>query len=146
MTTGGVISRIHTNGTYHNIGAKASRVLGDDWMTDSSRVYDLIDTHLRPRMTLIKVDDCEGIQIRHAFHYGAKTFMDATRSDIFLLNCESGHIDEGKTFVLGQKCNIRSVNFIRENPAEYISEEDRSNVLRLYLFDCAYTPTVHVIR
>lgn len=146
MTTGGVISRIHTNGTYHNIGARASRVLGDDWMTDSSRVYDLIDTHLRPRMTLIKVDDCQGIQIRHAFHYGAKTFMDATRSEIFLLNCESGHIDEGKTFVLGKKCSIRSVNFIRENPAEYISEEERGNVLRLYLFDCAYTPAAHVIR
>ena len=145
-SVGGVISRIHTNGTYHNIGAKASSVLGADWMNDSSRVYELIDTHLRPRMTLIKIEDCEGIQIRHAFHYGAKTFLEATRSEIFMINCESGHIDKGKSLELGKKCNIRSVNFIRENPSEYISEEERSNTLRLYLFDCAFVPAVHVIR
>ena len=115
-------------------------------MNESSRVYELIDTHLRPRMTLIKIEDCEGIQIRHAFHYGAKTFLEATRSEIFMINCESGHIDKGKSLELGKKCTIRSVNFIRENPSEYISEEERSNTLRLYLFDCAFVPAVHVIR
>jgi hypothetical protein len=138
----GVITRIHTNGTYHNIGQKSHTVLHPDWMTDFSRVYDLIDTHLSPRMTLIKVSGSRDVEVRHAFHYGANTFLWAADSDIVLVNCESGHIGRGKSFVLDGGVELWGVNFIRETPYEALEETKAGNMLTLYQFKAAHQPSV----
>jgi hypothetical protein len=138
----GAITRIHTNGHYHNIGYKSQTVLHPDWMTDSSRVYELIDTHLRPRMTLFKVSGSRNVQIRHGFHYGANTFLWAAESDVTLINCESGHISSGKSFVLGGGAEIWGVNFIRENSQPAIQELKAGNILTIYQFKAAHQPSV----
>ena len=141
----GVITRIHTNGTYHNIGIKAQTVLHPDWMTDASRVYELIDTHLSPRMTLVKVNGSEKIQLRHVFHYGANTFLWVAKSDVELINCESGHIARGKSFVLGGEVELWGVNFIRENPYEATEELQMGNVMTIYQFKAAHRASaIHV--
>ncbi len=137
----GAITRIHTNGTYHNIGAKSHVVLNSDWMTDSSRVYELIDTHLSPRMTLVKVEGSTGIQLRHVFHYGAKTFLESTKSELFLLNCESGHIGRGKSFLLGGEVDLLGINFIRENQYESLQEVQKGNVVTVYQYNEAHRPS-----
>lgn len=138
----GAITRIHTNGTYHNIGYKSQTVLHPDWMTDSSRVYELIDTHLSPRMTLFKVSGSQGIQIRHGFHYGANTFLWAAESDVILINCESGHIGRGKSFVMGGGVELWGVNFIRENPHEAVEMLKAGNMMTIYQFKAAHQPSV----
>jgi hypothetical protein len=138
----GVITRIHTNGTYHNIGGKSHTVLHPDWMTDYTRVYELIDTHLSPRMTLIKVSGSRDIEVRHAFHYGANTFLWAADSDIVLVNCESGHIGHGKSFVFAGDVELWGVNFIRENPHEAIEIEKAGYMMTLYQFKAAHQPSV----
>ena len=138
----GAITRIHTNGTYHNIGIKAQTVLHPDWMTDHSRVYELIDTHLSPRMTLVKIQDSDDVQLRHVFHYGANTFLETARSDLFLLNCESGHIGHGKSFVLGGEVVLTGVNFIRENQQEGLEEVKKGNMVTVYQYNAAHRPSV----
>lgn len=137
----GAITRIHTNGTYHNVGYRAQSVLHPDWMTDASRVYELIDTHLSPRMTLVKVEGSAGIQLRHVFHYGARTFLEATKSDVFLLNCESGHIGHGLSFLLGGEVDLLGINFIRENSYDCLQELSKGNVVTIYQYDAAHRPS-----
>ena len=136
----GAVTRIHTNGTYHNIGARSHVVLHPDWMTDASRVYDLIDTHLSPRMTLVKVVGSRDVQLRHVFHYGAKTFLESADSELFLLNCESGHIGRGKSFLLGGNVDLLGINFIRENPYECLEETKKGNVVTVYQYKAAHRP------
>lgn len=137
----GAVTRIHTNGTYHNIGARSHVVLHPDWMTDASRVYDLIDTHLSPRMTLVKVVESSGVQLRHVFHYGAKTFLESTKSELFLLNCESGHIGRGLSFLLGGDVDLLAINFIRENHYECLQETVKGNVVTVYQYKAAHRPS-----
>jgi len=138
----GCITRIHTNGTYHNIGNKAQTVLHPDWMTDHSRVYDLIDTHLSPRMTLLKISGGKDIEVRHTFHYGANTFLWVADSDVELINCESGHIGRGKSFVFGGNVELWGINFIRENQHEAIEVEKAGYMMTLYQFKAAHQPSV----
>lgn len=137
----GAVTRIHTNGTYHNIGSRSHAVLNPDWMTDASRVYELIDTHLSPRMTLIKVEGSTGIQLRHVFHYGAKTFLETTKSELFLLNCESGHIGHGLSFLLGGEVDLLAINFIRENHLECLGETVKGNFVTVYQYKAAHRPS-----
>ncbi len=137
----GAITRIHTNGTYHNVGYRAQKVLNPDWMTDSGRVYDLIDTHLSPRMTLIKVEGSDHVQLRHVFHYGAKTFLESANSEVFLLNCESGHIGHGLSFLLGGEVDLLAINFIRENNYDCLLETKKGNVVTVYQYKAAHRPS-----
>ena len=138
----GCITRIHTNGTYHHVGYNAKTVLHPDWMIDSSRVYELIDTHLSPRMTLLKISGGKDIEVRHTFHYGANTFLWVADSNVELINCESGHIGRGKSFVFGGDVELWGINFIRENHYEATEAEKPGYMMTLYQFKAAHQPSV----
>ncbi len=142
-TSGGLITRIHTNGTYHTMGAEAQKLIDSDWFYDPRNVYTLIDTHLRPRMTLVRVENSDDLHITHVFHYGAKNYLEAVESQIFLLNCESGHISQGKSFVLTGECDILGVNFIRENHWAMIESEDHAYKITIYQYNAANTKILH---
>ncbi len=135
----GVITRIHTNGTYHHVGNRAKSILDSDWMVSSSRVYELIDNHLSPRMNLVKLDGCKGMQLRHVFHYGAKVFLDIDESDAVLINCESGHIGVRQSFHVGSNVDLRVVNFIRDSNVEPLTITGEDNYIALYHFDPPYS-------
>ncbi|MBQ7337912.1 MAG: hypothetical protein IJW40_05590 [Clostridia bacterium] len=133
----GVISRIHTNGTYHTLGTGCLPVLGNDWTYNGAEVVvKILDTHIVNRLTLIRLENCSSVQLLHVFHYGARQYMDASNSDIYVLNGESSRLT-GISFALHGNCDLTVINFMRPNPSEYLSQEGE-NYVYIYNWGAAH--------
>lgn len=135
----GLISRIHTNGTYHTLGSACISVLGKDWTYDGAEVVTkVLDTHIINRLTLFKVNGCSDLQMTHVFHYGAFCYMEAKDSDIWVLNGESSRLT-GISFALQGDVDLEVINFMRPNPSEFMSEEgEKGNYVYLYNWGAAH--------
>ncbi len=114
----GVVSRVHTNGTYHTVGAGSktyTKFLPSSWMINGADVYFIIDNHIRERLTLFELDDVTGLLLDNCFHYGAKHYMTAREAGITVVNGESARIF-GDIFVLNGSVDLSGVNFITPSP------------------------------
>ncbi|MBQ7319653.1 MAG: hypothetical protein IJW97_05730 [Clostridia bacterium] len=132
---GGLVTRIHTNATYHTLGQNATAVLGEDWFWNAALVYSILDNHITPRMVLFLYENSDAIQQTHAFHYGAKNYMHAKNSSIAVLNGESARIG-GKSFVLSDS-ELWLVNFMRPDP-NIDPDLTGENTLAIYNFNGAH--------
>jgi hypothetical protein len=132
---GGIVTRIHTNATYHTLGQGATEVLGNDWFWNAAQVYSILDNHISPRMVLFIYENTDATQLTHAFHYGAQNYMHAKNSSIAIVNGESARIG-GKSLVL-DSCEIWLVNFMRPDP-NIDSELTGENALEMYNFNGAH--------
>jgi len=133
----GLISRIHTNGTYHTLGAGCLPVLGNDWAHNAAEVVvKVLDAHIVKRLQLITLENGADVQLLHVFHYGAVRYMDATESIAFVLNGESSRLTE-MSFVLHGGCDLTVINFMRPNPSAYL-EQEGENYAYLYNWGAAH--------
>ena len=133
----GLISRIHTNGTYHTLGAACLPVLGNDWAHNAAEVVvKVLDAHIVKRLQLITLENGADVQLLHVFHYGAVRYMDATESIAFVLNGESSRLTE-MSFVLHGGCDLTVINFMRPNPSAYL-EQEGENYAYLYNWGAAH--------
>jgi hypothetical protein len=133
----GLISRIHTNGTYHTLGAECLPVLGSDWAYNGAEVVaKVLDAHIVKRLLLVKLENCPKIQMTHVFHYGATRYMEAVGSTVFVLNGESSRLTE-MSFVLQGDCDLTVINFMRPNPSTYL-EQSGENYVYVYNWGAAH--------
>lgn len=133
----GIITRIHTNGTYHTMGENAKKYLSDDWCwSGSDVVVKILDAHIVHDFTLFTVDNSTDLQFTHVFHYGAYRYMDLTDSDVFILNGESARLT-GLSFSL-KNSNLRVIDFMRPNPSKYLTA-DQTSTYALYNMDAAHS-------
>jgi len=123
----GVISRIHTNGHYHTMGNECVAVLGENWCHQHGSVLQILDLVVCKRLTLITLENCPSIQIRHVFQYGSEQYLKASKSNIFILNSESARLT-GFSFDLYGNNKVTVVNFMRPNPLEYLKQSGNSSV------------------
>ncbi len=134
---GGIVTRIHTNGTYHTLGENATKYLSPDWCWNGAEVVTkILDAHIVKKLTLFTVENSTDLQYTHVFHYGAVRYMNASNSDIFLLNGESSRLT-GLSFVL-ENSTLRVINFMRPNPSEYI-RADKTSSYAIYNMDGAHS-------
>ena len=132
----GLISRIHTNGTYHTLGAACQSVLGSDWAYNGAEVVTkVLDAHIIHRLQLVTLENCSDVQLLHVFHYGAWRYLDATNSTVFVLNGESSRLTL-LSFML-RNCELTVINFMRPNPSIFL-EEEGSNYIYLYNWGAAH--------
>ena len=133
----GLISRIHTNGTYHTLGAACLPVLGNDWAHNAAEVVvKVLDAHIVKRLQLVTLENCPSVQLLHVFHYGATRYLEATNSTIFVLNGESSRLTE-MSFVLHDGCDLTVINFMRPNPSTYL-EQEGENYAYMYNWGAAH--------
>ncbi len=135
----GLISRIHTNGTYHTLGNACVSVLGKDWMYNGAEVVTkILDTHIINRLTLFKLSGCSSTLMTHVFHYGAYCYLEITDSDAVILNGESSRLT-GISFALQGGVELTVINFMRPNPSEFLTEEgEGDNYAYLYNWGAAH--------
>ena len=129
----GTVSRVHTNGTYHTLGAGSKNYknyLPISWMTNGADVYFIIDTHIRERLTLFELEDTAGLLLDNCFHYGAKHYMTASQAEVTVVNGESARIFND-IFVLKGDNDISGVNFI--TPSGNLLTPQRDNNVFLIL-------------
>ncbi len=129
--TGGKISRIHTNGTYHISEKKDRTVLGSDWFTDYGKLFEvLIDGILAKRLVQVRATGCRGLEISHTFYYGGLHLADLENSDATLI-CVEGARSTTETFLLrgGVAANVIIAN--RPNGLPAVKKEGTDNFLFL---------------
>ena len=132
----GLISRIHTNGTYHTLGAACQSVLGNDWTYNGAEVVTkVLDAHIIHRLQLVTLENCSEVQLLHVFHYGAWRYLDATDSTVFVLNGESSRLTL-LSFML-RNCELTVINFMRPNPSVFL-EEAGDNYIYIYNWGAAH--------
>ena len=134
----GTISRVHTNGTYHTIGAGSktyTKYLPANWMINGADVYFIIDTHIRERLTLFEIEDAAGLLLDNCFHYGAKNYMTAREAEVSVVNGESARIFSD-IFVLKGDNDISGVNFITPS-GNLLTPQKDNNVFRILNMDIA---------
>lgn len=132
---GGIVYRLHTNGTYHTIGKGASQYLGEDWLSAAELVVEILDRHIVPRLTLFVAENSTNIQLSHCFHYGANCYLQAEDSDLTIINGESARLT-GLSFDLGGNNSVLVVNFMRPNRATYLNVK-KGDSIYLYNMDAA---------
>ncbi len=133
----GLISRIHTNGTYHTMGQACCAVLGDDWAYNGAEVVTkVLDTHIVHRLTLVVLESDASVQMRNVFHYGAQRYLDASSARAVVINGESSRLTE-LSFALHGDCDLTVINFMRPNPSAYM-EMEGENFAYLYNWGAAH--------
>lgn len=123
----GLVSRIHTNGTYHIWTKDPNPLLGDDWFNDGQRLHEVIlDTLLAERLTQVKLKNCQNQQITHTFYYAGRYLIEAEASTLTLL-CGEGARSATESFVLHGNADLTVIISNRPNPAPYIKMNGSGN-------------------
>lgn len=136
---GGLISRIHTNGTYLSGEKKDKTVLGEDWFSDTDRLYEaVIDGVLSGRLVQVSAEDCTGLTVSHTFYYGGLNLISAEKSDITAVCCE-GARTTAETFVLKGGCSLYVVICNRPNGSAYIRKTGGGNDAHMIMFNNSLT-------
>ena len=111
--------------------------MGNDWAYNGAEVVTkVLDAHIVKRLLLVKLENCPKIQMAHVFHYGAKSYMTAVGSGVFVLNGESSRLLD-LSFVLQGDCDLTVINFMRSNPSEYL-EQSGENYIYIYNWGAAH--------
>ncbi|MBO4413212.1 MAG: hypothetical protein J5830_00755 [Clostridia bacterium] len=124
---GGLVSRIHTNGTYLAGVKKDKSVLGADWFSDNERLGEaVLEGVLAKRLVQVEAEDCRDLTVSHTFYYGGLNLISAVRSEVKALCCE-GARSTGETFVLKGGCGLTAVITNRPNGNPYIKKTEENN-------------------
>ncbi|MBO4770595.1 MAG: hypothetical protein J5563_07445 [Clostridia bacterium] len=136
---GGLISRIHTNGTYLSGEKKDRSVLGENWFSDTARLYEaVIDGVLAKRLVQVSAEGCGGLTVSHTFYYGGLNLISAEDSEIKAVCCEGARTTT-ETFVLKGGCSLKAVICNRPNGNDYIRKTGSGNAAYIIMFNNSLT-------
>ncbi len=139
--SGGLVTRIHTNGTYLAGDKKNKSVLGSDWFNDMSRLGEaVLEGVLGKRLVQVSASGCSGLSVSHTFYYGGRRLVCAENSDLSVLCCE-GARSSGESFVLNGGCSLSVVISNRPNGNPYIKKTGENN--RAYIIMMNNSLTVY---
>ena len=136
---GGLISRIHTNGTYLSGEKKDRSVLGENWFSDTARLYEaVIDGVLAKRLVQVSAEGCGDLTVSHTFYYGGLNLISAEDSEIKAVCCEGARTTT-ETFVLKGGCSLKVVICNRPNGNDYIRKTGGGNAAYIIMFNNSLT-------
>ncbi len=117
---GGLVSRVHTNGTYHTIPHDDKTILGEDWIENGAQVVaKVIDPYLVPNLIHVTAESCTDLQMIQVFYYGGLYLLSAKNSSVFSLNCEGARTNT-ESFYLRSKSTLLAYNTNRPNGGDYL--------------------------